>query len=166
MIQLPDYFVKKISGFPGGIRLTKMIKFQEFPSSGGYRVANLFPMGQIGAGDPLNGGDYRYWCGAISSHFRKGWANCRCCNELRFFKNERKEHKNAGCGALLEEAFKRLRRSNDCIICTLTTHRKVYGLPLCCKDCEAEWEYTTSTPTVLRRLIREIKDEQEKAKKK
>ncbi len=158
MISIPDYLVRKVSGFPGGIRMPKMEKYSlaEFINKG-YTVTNI-----LGEGDPLNGGDYRYWCGAQGSHWRKGWANCRACNCFYFTKKERKAHKQDGCGALLEEAYKMFRRCNECIICTLATHRKVYGLPLCCKDCESEWEYTTATPHALRQAMNKIKDAQKK----
>ena len=168
MLTLPDYFVRKVSGFPAGIKMPKMVKF-ETGTGNGFKVIGLpgmRPMMPLGDGDPLNGGDYRYWCGANGTYWRKGYANCRCCNELCFFKKDRKEHKNAGCGALLEEAFKQFKRSNDCIICNLETHRKVYGLPLCCKDCEFEWEYTTATPSALRMVLRQLKEDLEKKGKK
>ena len=138
--------------------MPKMEKYYqtEFKNTG-YSVVNL-----LGEGDPLSGGDYRYWCGALGSHWRKGWANCRCCNQYYFTKKERKEHKQQGCGSLLEEAYKMFRRSKDCIICSLATHRKVYGLPLCCKDCDAEWEYTTATPAALRNVLKQLKEGKEK----
>ena len=156
MIQLPNYLVRKVSGYPGGIRMPKMTKFYQadnYWSNNGFK-----PMLPQGDGDPLNGGDYRYWCGAFGNHWQKGYANCRCCQELCFTKQERKEHKNKGCGALLEEAYKLFRRSKDCIICTLETNRKVYGLPICCKDCEYEWEYVTACPAALRHVIKQLKD--------
>jgi hypothetical protein len=159
MIQLPDYFVRKVAGYPAGIRMPKMEKW----------YADNWPKGFVNShnhthypilsteGDPLSGGDYRYWCGVpAATMFRKGYAQCRCCGEVVVHKKERKEHKQKGCGSKLEEAYKMLRRSTECIMCKLATHRKVYGLPLCCKDCEFEWEFTTATPRVLRYVLEEV----------
>lgn len=163
MITLPDYLVRKVSNFPAGIKLNEFTKFQMSYPSNDYKVigGSLYP--GTGDGDPLSGGDYRYWCGAYGSHWRKGYANCRGCGELCFTKSDRKTHKNLGCGARLEEAYKMLRRSNECIICTLNTNRKVYGLPMCCKDCEHEWEYTTGTPGTLRIILLQLKDKEKKS---
>ena len=156
MIQLPDYLVRKVSGYPAGMRMPKMIKYYEAKSDNhGYRP--LLPL--LGNdGDPLSGGDYRYWCGATGSFYRKGFSTCRGCGEVCFYKNERKEHKKKGCGNKLEEAYKMLSKTKECVICKLATKRKVYGLPFCCKDCEFEWEFTTTTPSVLRYVLEELKD--------
>jgi hypothetical protein len=159
VIQLPDYFVRKVSGYPGGIRMPKMTTWWQDGSSSTGWPRPMLPFGGVlhGEGDPLSGGDYRYWCGAMPTMLcRKGYASCRACGEVVMYKDARKEHKKAGCGNKLEEAFKMLRRSTECVICKLPTHRKVYGLPMCCKDCEFEWEFTTTTPKVLRYCLDDL----------
>ncbi len=158
MIALPDYFVRKVSGYPAGMKMPKMTRYHQVL---GYSYqTNLPPFkftGGVIQGDPLSGGDYRYWCGMPGVFAaNKGYASCRCCGEVHCSKEGRKEHKKKGCGPKLEEAFKMLKRSTECIICKLATHRKVYGVPMCCKDCEFEWEFTTATPAVLRYVLEEI----------
>lgn len=158
MIQLPNYFIRKVSGYPGGIRMPKMTPYFQGDSKDSWRSWKpLLPNLSGKPGDPLSGGDYRYWCGVIASFgTNPGFATCRACGEILFHKDERKEHKKKGCGAKLEEAYKRLRKATECIICKLETHRKVYGLPMCCKDCEFEWEMTTATPRGLRYILDEL----------
>lgn len=161
VIALPDYFVRKIAGYHAGVRLSKMVKWYDHNTPLNINIQrHPYVFGGVingGQGDPLSGGDYRYWCGVPpSSTFRKGYAQCRCCGQVVITKVERKEHKKGGCGSKLEDAYKMLRRSTECIICKLATHRKVYGLPMCCKDCEFEWEFTTATPAVLRYVLEEV----------
>ncbi len=159
-MSIPDWFVYKVSGYPAGIRMPKLPKYWE---AGGYRpqswVGNLFrPSTYRESGDPLSGGDYRYWCGleSASTIQNKGFATCRACGEVVVTKKERKEHQKIGCGALLENAYKVLKRSTECIVCKKETHRKVYGLPMCNIECEHEWDFVTTTPSGLRYVLEDV----------
>ena len=153
LLKIPAYFVRKVSGYPAGIRMPKMVPFLQ----GGYSNFKPYIPPLFGKGDPLGGGDYRYWCGlSPTARVNKGYASCRGCGEVFITKDGRKAHKSQGCGVKLEEAYKLLRRTTKCMICQLDTHRKVYGLPMCCKDCEFEWEYVTTTPMTLRYVLEEV----------
>ncbi len=171
MRNLPDYFVRKVSGYPGGIRLTKMTKYYETGRHsffGGSKDNGGFKgMGQIQRGDPLGGGDYRYWCGTqMSTSLNVGFSRCRDCCTILYSREGRKEHKNQGCGSRLEAAYKALRRTTNCVICQGHTNKKVYGLPLCSNECIREWEFVTPTPMVLFDALEVVrKEEQEHAKK-
>jgi hypothetical protein len=155
MIQeIPDYFWKKVAGIPAGIRLPKMEKW--------YKEGTTTPTSIVkveGNGDPLGGGDFRYWCGLPpSQHTAKlGYASCRCCGELFYTKVFRRAHMKEKCGPVLEEAYKVLRRTHECIICLTATNKKVYGLPMCSNECVDEWCYVTTTPQTLRYMIEEDK---------
>src|SRR5882757_2667027 len=134
MIQLPDYFIRKVSGYPAGIRLTKMTKWYS-SNTNNFKPFLPFTPNLSGGykSDPLNGGDYRYWRGLPSSASivsNRGFAICRCCEQVVCSKDARKEHKKLGCGGKLEDAYNMLKRSKQCIICNLATNKKVYGLPL------------------------------------
>lgn len=156
---IPHWLVHKISGYPAGIRLPKMVKWYSQENANYTPV--LYPRkpfwsaNEPRTGDPLGGGDYRYWCGLQSTSMCKntGFATCRACGEVVIVKKERKAHMKDVCGPLLEKAYKILRCSTECIICKKVTHRKVYGLPICDRDCEFEWEYTTATPVGLRYIL-------------
>jgi len=158
---IPNWLVRKVAGYPAGMKMPHRGKFWE---QGGYKpapfIGSLFHSGTDKTGDPLNGGDYRYWCGieATSMCTNKGFATCRACGEVIITRKERKEHLKIGCGQLLEKAFKLLKRSQECIVCKKETHRKVYGVPMCNKDCEFEWEFTTATPSGLRYILDDVSE--------
>lgn len=160
MIQLPDYFVRKVSGYPAGFKLSKMTRIVEVvvpkvwtPLYGPGSASSSY---QKREGDPLNGGDFRYWKAYRDSSYCL--TSCRCCGSVFSYKEARKQHMSGEgrCGARLEEAYKRLKRSKTCVICELETHQKTYGLPLCGKDCVDEWDYVTATPDVLGKILKEI----------
>jgi len=163
MIDLPNYFIRKVSGYPAGIRMPKIGHYYETGNFVGRTLHDIKNMFSGKEGDPLSGGDYRYWCGIPpSSTAKKGFASCRCCGSVLVTKKLRTDHKKEGCGARLEEAFKMLRRTKECVICDLATHRKVYGLPMCSKDCEYEWEFVSTTPAVLRAALEVVIREEKK----
>lgn len=155
MITMPDWFVKKVAGYPGGMRMPKLGRYWDANTTvpahnrWGIRLNEILPFGPK-KGDPLTGGDLRYWSGLpYQKGVREGYGSCRCCREVHMTKEARKEHHKAGCGRKLEEAYKVFRRVTECIICLNATKQKTYGLPMCSKECEYEWEYVTTTPQAL-----------------
>ncbi len=161
--RVPNWLVAKKT-FPGGIRHPKRQKWwespnQEKPHFGSFHT--IFTPGTVRtAGDPISSGDFRYWCGSTSP-MAKAYAACRCCGEVVVDRAERKTHRKEGCGSRLEKAFKILAKTKDCAICSLSTKRRAYGIPLCSKDCEHEWEYVTTKPRslayVLESIVKEAK---------
>jgi hypothetical protein len=161
--KIPDYFLRKVAGYPGGIRLTKMVKYNQ--SGYSYLTPGFRGMGCVQGGDPLAGGDYRYWAGTPhETVINKGFSRCRGCGVIKYTKLERKEHKNEKCGAYLERAYKVMRRRTDCVICGENTNKKVYGLAMCCNECVNEWELVTSCPLALLDVLDQIKKEDKNAK--
>lgn len=145
--QIPDFFFRN-GVTSGGTRKPKRPKL-EAP-----KVASFLPVSAVthGKGDALSQGDLRYWVGFRSTNgISNGYAACRACGEVCTDKETRRKHmKDQGCGWLLTEAYKALLRDRKCVVCDLVTTRRVWGVPMCCKDCEAEWSFVTRCPDALR----------------
>jgi hypothetical protein len=164
---LPNWIYDKLY-FAGGVRQKKAKRWyeaQEGVSRGGSCSPSFIFRGDARKGDSVTMGELRYWCG-LPGTTNLCYASCRCCREVIRFAAERKEHKRQGCGSSLERAYKRLAKTKDCIICNLATKRRLYGLPLCCKDCEQEFMYSNIQPDPLRAQLKEIAKEDEERKEK
>jgi hypothetical protein len=137
--KIPDWFIAK--GIrPGGMRMEKYPTLKKEPA---IKWPVLSPKSY---GEPLSGGDLRYWVGANGSGC---YAGCRNCGEVIFKKEERREHLKKGCSKVLTEAYKALLRDRKCVICDELTSVKHFGVPLCSKDCVAEWSFVTRKPLSL-----------------
>jgi len=131
------------------------------------KVINILPEHTDRASRPCppHGGDFRYFCGTVDRGMNENYSVCRACGEVLISKKGRQEHRKAGCGALLENTFKRIARSGICVICSKQTKRKSYGLPFCSNNCELTWEFERARPHVLEFALQETRQEKDKKKK-
>jgi hypothetical protein len=160
-LQIPDWIWIKRFYQGGQVRLPKKKKWYDQNN----RVSVWKPAHAHGPMQPymlkkesVSTGDLRYWLG--DEHPNVAHVGmCRNCKQVAINKKERAEHLAKGCGAILEAAYKKLKRSHECVVCNGSTTHKMWGLPLCNKECEFEWMYKTHQPTILSDLIRQIIDE-------
>lgn len=168
---VPNWVVAK-KVFAGGIRLPKRPKWHDAEQRSHRATFDkgwpLFPArstsGMNGVlerkGDLLSNGDLRYWNGL---NYKDTHSVCRNCREVHHFAKERKAHlKDAGCGSFLTRAIKLLRRSDRCVICDEETKKNCWGLPLCSKECQNEWAWTTTCPAALRAALDLVEREEAK----
>lgn len=142
---IPDWFVLK-GVRSGGMRMAKLPKLEKPKGNFGYTPTLGFGPHTKKTGEPLQGGDLRYWLGANGS---ASYGACRNCGEVLFTKEDRRKHMKEGCSKILTEAYKALLRDRKCVICDEVTSVRHYGVPLCSKDCVNEWCFVTRKPTSL-----------------
>lgn len=167
--RIPDWIVAKKT-FPAGIRMPKRSKWYDAENHKGAFEGGwpIFPrqMNEVRApqiGDALLNGDLRFWNGI---DWKQSYATCRSCGEVIHFAKERKAHlKEAGCGSRITRAINLLSRSNRCVVCDEETKRKMWGIPMCAKECQSEWAWLTKCPPALRAAL-DLVERETKAKTK
>lgn len=156
---LPDWVVAK-GLWAGGVRLPERPKLDyKAPTTNfGPNLPLFNPLLKGGSGtltidgDTLTYGDFRYWSG-YNNAASMAYSACRKCGEVCLTAEGRKEHLKKGCGPVLTKAFQALGRDKMCVVCDLKTPKRIWGIPVCCKDCEYEWKFTTRCPTSLHAAI-------------
>jgi hypothetical protein len=153
---LPDYAVAK-GIWPGGIRLPERPKLDYRVTHDVLPLFNPLVRGGSGTltvdGDALTYGDFRYWSG-YNNAASLAYSACRKCGEVCLTAETRREHlKLMGCGSVLTRAFQALGRDKKCVVCDLISPKRLWGIPICCKDCEYEWKFTTRCPSALHAAI-------------
>jgi hypothetical protein len=112
----------------------------------------------------LNSGEYRYWGSGSGFGSQSTFGFCRCCLDSYRTRKERTEHKQKGCGRILEKAWHELKREHTCVICQGTTTQTRWGVRLCSKECREMFMRGSVRPARLVAIMNKIKDTIEKEK--
>lgn len=162
LLRIPDFHLLK--GIrPGGVRMMKLPTLTwEAEKSSMFKEEKKSHFNILDAAkvlfnpsqtlNDLSYGDYRYWCGYNNSKSRE-YAACRFCGDVCVTYEIRKTHQKSGCAGKLTQAINYLGRDKLCVICNIRTTKKIWGLPICSKECEFAWSYEIRQPDALRAAL-------------
>lgn len=144
---VPIALIRRVC-FPSGQRLPKLKRIEFPPKAIVNPVTKPYSGYTVSTFDATKGNlekqQYQFFVGRTRTNDNS--ATCRWCGVVGYGDHYQREHgkgegSKIGCKKKLTDLYKTFCVNKQCMMCDNATMKTTWGVPLCSKECETEWQF-------------------------